>query len=65
MVYGDFNSNSVGDYKHKSKDSEYNAKNQTNLNFKLNNKGLHSLYHELNDEKQGEETKATFFLTTL
>ena len=63
IVCGDFNSNSIWDFKHKSKDDEGNAKNQTNLNFKLNNKGLYSVYHELYNEKQGEETKATFFLT--
>ncbi len=63
IMCGDFNSNVIWNNKHKSKDNGGNAKDQSNLNIKLNNKGLYSVYHELNDEKQGEETKATFFQT--
>lgn len=61
IMCGDFNSNVIWDNKHKAKDNDGNAKDQTNLNIKLNNKGLYSVYHDLNNEKQGEETHATFF----
>ena len=61
IMCGDFNSNAIWNDQHKAKDSEGNAKNQTNLNNKLNNKGLFSAYHELTGEKQGEETQATFY----
>ena len=61
VMCGDFNSNVVWDYTHKAKDSEGNAKDQTNLNIKLNNKGLFSVYHESTGEKQGKETKPTFY----
>lgn len=63
VMCGDFNSNVEWDYTHKAKDDEGNAKDQTNLNRKLNEKGLFSAYHELTGEKQGEETSAIFFQT--
>lgn len=61
VMCGDFNSNVIWDNEHKAKDNYDNDKNQTNLNMKLNKKGLFSLYHDLNDEKQGEEINATYF----
>ena len=61
IMCGDFNSNAIWDNKHKAKDNEGNAKDQTNLNKKLNYKGLFSVYHELSGEKQGKETKPTFY----
>ena len=63
IICGDFNSNARWNNEHKVKDSEGNYKNQTNLNIKLNKKGLYSVYHELNNEEQGKETNATFFQT--
>jgi len=63
IMCGDFNSNAIWNRKHRTKDSNGKAKDQSNLNIKLNNKGLFSVYHELNGEKQGEETNATFFQT--
>ena len=63
IMCGDFNSNARWNNEHKVKDSEGNDKNQTNLNIKLNKKGLYSVYHELNNEEQGKETNATFFQT--
>ena len=63
VMCGDFNSNVVWDYTHKAKDSEGNPKDQTNLNRKLNNKGLFSAYHELTGEEQGKEKQVTFFQT--
>ena len=61
IMCGDFNSNAIWDDLHKAKDDEGNAKNQTNLNRKLNNKDLFSAYHGLTGEKQGKETQATFY----
>ena len=61
IMCGDFNSNVRWDHTHKAKDDEGNPKDQTNLNLKLNKKGLYSVYHELNNEEQGKETHATFF----
>ena len=61
IMCGDFNSNAIWDNLHKAKDNEGNAKNQSNLNKKLNNKGLYSAYHELTGEKQGKETQFTFY----
>ena len=63
VICGDFNSNVIWDNQHKTKDDNGNAKNQTNLNAKLNKKGLYSVYHELTNEKLGKETNATFFQT--
>ena len=63
IMCGDFNSNAIWDNKHKAKDNEGNAKDQTNLNIKLNKKELFSVYHDLNNEEQGEETNVTFFQT--
>lgn len=61
IMCGDFNSNVIWNNLHKAKDYDGNAKDQTNLNIKLNNKGLFSVYHELTGEKQGKETKPTFY----
>lgn len=63
VMCGDFNSNVIWDGEHKAKDNYDNDKNQTNLNVKLNNKGLFSAYHDLKGEEQCEETQATFFQT--
>ena len=63
IMCGDFNSNVIWNNEHKTTDDKGNAKNQTNLNVKLNNNGSYSMYHELNDEKLGEEKNATFFQT--
>ena len=62
VMCGDFNSNVIWNNEHKTKDDEGNAKDQTNLNIKLNNKGLISAYHDLNNEKQGKETQYTFYI---
>lgn len=62
IMCGDFNSNAIWNNQHKTKDSEGNAKDQTNLNKKLNKKGLISAYHDLTSEKQGKETQYTFYL---
>lgn len=62
IICGDFNSNAIWNNQHKTKDSEGNAKDQTNLNKKLNKKGLISAYHDLTSEKQGKETQYTFYL---
>ena len=62
VMCGDFNSNVIWNNEHKTKDDEGNAKDQTNLNIKLNNKGLVSAYHDLNNEKQGKETQYTFYI---
>ncbi|MCF0226877.1 MAG: hypothetical protein HUK28_06205 [Methanobrevibacter sp.] len=61
IMCGDFNSNVIFNNRHKTKDDKGNPKNQTNLNIKLNNKGLYSAYHELNNEELGKETNYTFF----
>lgn len=61
IMCGDFNSNVIWNNLHKAKDDDGNAKDQTNLNKKLNYKGLFSVYHELSGEKQGKETKPTFY----
>ncbi len=61
IICGDFNSNAVFNPKHKAKDKNGKAKNHTNLDIKLNNKGLFSLYHTLSGEENGEESKFTFY----
>ena len=62
VMCGDFNSNSIWDREHLTKDSNGNDKNQTNLNQKLENSNLISAYHCLTGEKQGCESDSTFFL---
>lgn len=62
IMCGDFNSNSIWDKEHKTKDKDGNAKDQTNLNRKLESCNLISVYHKLNDEKQGKESQNTFYL---
>ena len=59
---GDFNSNSIWDKTHRTKDKEGNAKDQTNMNRKLESCNLISAYHKLNNEEQGKETQSTFYL---
>ena len=54
IMCGDFNSNAIWDKLH-------GKKNQTNLDKKLNSKGLVSAFHYLAMENQGEESKATFY----
>jgi len=53
LLIGDLNSNSMWD---KNK-----VKSHSSLVAKLDKLGLDSIYHELNNEKQGAETKHTFF----
>lgn len=62
IMCGDFNSNVIWDKDHKAKDADGNAKNQTNLVLKLEKSDLVSAYHHLKDERQGEESQATFFM---
>ena len=63
VICGDFNSSVVFDKNHKVKDAEGNAKDHANLNIKLNNNGLFSVYHELSKEENGKEKQKTFFQT--
>ena len=62
IMCGDFNSNTIWDKQHRTKDKEGNAKDQTNINKKLEECNLKSVYHKLNDEKQGKESQKTFYL---
>lgn len=55
IIIGDFNSNSIWDKKHGNR-------NHTNVVNELKNKGLISAYHYVYKEKQGCETKKTFYL---
>ena len=61
IICGDFNSSTHFNNKHKSKDDDGNPKNHTNLDIKLNNNGLYSIYHTLSNEENGKETKQTFY----
>ena len=61
IMCGDLNSSVVFNHKHKSNDADGNAKDHTNLNSKLNKKGLYSVYHELSKEENGKETQKTYF----
>ena len=61
IICGDFNSNAVFNDKHKSKDDNGKCKDHTNLDIKLNDKGLYSLYHMITDEENGDETQHTFY----
>ena len=62
IMCGDFNSNSIWDKQNRKKDKEGNAKNQTNMNRKLESCNLISAYHKLNNEEQGKESQKTFYL---
>ena len=74
IMCGDFNSNRIWNNKHTKKDEWKKAKNHDNLNCKLNEKGLYSVYHgvtgeklknceeENNEEELKPESKNTFFL---
>lgn len=62
IMCGDFNSNSIWDKEHRTKDNEGNAKDQTNMNRKLESCNLISVYHKLNNEKQGKESGKTFYM---
>lgn len=55
LLVGDFNSNKIWDRK-KRKGTHSDV-----VTF-LNEKGIISLYHKINNENQGEETQPTFFL---
>ncbi len=55
VIIGDFNSNAVWDKGH----SERGHSVVVNM---LKDKGLESAYHIISGDKQGEETKATFYL---
>ncbi len=61
IICGDFFSSSVFNYKHKAKDKDGNVKNHTNLDKKLNSRGLYSIYHTLSNEENGKESQKTFF----
>lgn len=54
LFCGDFNSNKIWDNEHK-------GKSHTDMVKLFNSMNLHSIYHELNNEEQGEETTPTFF----
>lgn len=62
VMCGDFNSNTIWDKEHRTKDREGNAKDQTNMNRKLESRNLKSVYHNLNNEEQGKESQKTFYL---
>lgn len=74
IICGDFNSNVRWDDEHKALDEDGGKKDHSNLNRKLNEKGLYSVYHGVTGEKPEEElkgeskkksrveTKNTFFL---
>lgn len=55
IMCGDFNSSVVFNYHHPK------AKNHTELNRKLENKNLISVYHDLTGDGQGEEKEMTFY----
>ena len=61
IICGDFNSNTKWDDEHKTCDKKGDKKDHTNLNRKLNEKGLCSVYHGITGEEPNEETKNTFF----
>lgn len=66
ILCGDFNSNAKWDKDHNTRDEKGDKKNHSNLNRKLNEKGLYSVYHCVTGEKPKDkskvETKNTFFL---
>ena len=55
ILVGDFNSNKIWDTKDR-------IANHTDVVDYLNKKGIVSLYHQQENEKQGEESKASFFM---
>lgn len=55
VMCGDFNSNVVFNYHHPK------AKNHTELNKKLESKGLISVYHNVSGDEQGGEKSMTFY----
>lgn len=55
VIRGDFNSNSIWDKQHKNR-------NHSAVVEDLSKGGLHSCYHLLKGEKQGEESTATFYM---
>lgn len=61
IMCGDFNSNHRFNYKHRKKDENGIAKDHDYLEEKLNGKGLYSVYHKLTNEKNGKESRFTFF----
>jgi hypothetical protein len=56
VVAGDFNSNTIWDYKRPE------AQNHTAVVRQLGSLGLISAYHQFFDEAQGAESRATFYL---
>lgn len=55
IIIGDFNSNAIWDKKHGSR-------THSTVVHQLNEIGILSVYHYLNNEKQGEESKPTFYM---
>lgn len=55
VMCGDFNSSEVFNYHHPK------AKNHTELNKKLEGKGLVSVYHDTTGDEQGNENEMTFY----
>ena len=55
FLVGDFNSNAIWDKRHR-------VANHTKNNNRLAEVALKSLYHVIENEEQGKETKPTFFL---
>lgn len=55
VVIGDFNSNSIWDRLH-------GTRNHTRVVGELKQKGLYSAYHTMTGEQPGEETSPTFYL---
>ncbi len=55
VIMGDFNSNSIWDYKH-------GTRNHTRVVEELAQKGLYSAYHMWTGEQPGQETLPTFYM---
>ena len=55
VIIGDFNSNSIWD-------STHGTRNHTRVTKELEQKGLHSAYHIMTGERPGEERTPTFYL---
>ena len=55
LLIGDFNSNKIWDYKDR-------VGSHSDVVTKLYEYDIHSVYHKINNEEQGEETQPTFYL---